>query len=183
LAFIKTPLSLGEALRYFGIIFTIILGTDLLWTRLANSRAVALINTMGRRSLVVYVSHVWIVGLSALFAWNHQNLGAWQMLLAIPAVALMWLVAAIFEWKDSRKISTARSWGSRWLPIPVGIATAAVAFLVTGSLIQIQQPPVTVTIQPPVLSNSTDETRDFDDSDEPQVPSFDPQDSADIMTA
>jgi hypothetical protein len=180
LSFCKTPLSIGEALRYFGIIFTIIFSTDLIWARIASTRSVAFINTMGRRSLTVYVAHVWVVGLLALVAWNTKSLGAWQMLLAIPAVVAMWSVARFLDWKDSRTVAVTPR--SRWLPIPMGIAAGAVACWVIGSM-GLNQPALVTPVPPAQTSGSTDETRDSDETDTPQDPFFDPQDSADIMTA
>ena len=182
-SFCKTPLSIGEALRYFGLIFTIIFASDLLWNRIAGSWPVTMIQTMGRRSLAVYVAHVWIVGMLALLAWKTKSLGAWQMFLVVPAIAGMWFVARLLDWRDARAVVITQR--SRWLPIPLSMAAGALACWIIGSMgLNVPQPAAVSPDQTSYLSGSSDQTRDdTEETDTPQDPFFDPQDSADIMTA
>jgi hypothetical protein len=100
LIFNNRPLSLGEALRYFSITIGILTGIDLLWPLIGHNFIAAILSTLGRRSLFVYVSHLFIVTFAGwLCDQVLYSLGAWQMVLILPpAVALLWLVATSSEW-------------------------------------------------------------------------------------
>lgn len=185
LYFHKVPLSLGEALRYFSIVFAIIFSTDLAWDRLAGSRLVALISPVGRKSLAVYVTHVWVVGLLAVLAWHTGEWGAWQMLLAIPAVAFLWIVARAMEWNTSRQSTKpAGRISGRWMSVPFGALGGVLAFLVVGAMVPLQS-------NPAVVNPSATEPRWADqnleinssDIELPVAPSFDSPDGADIIAA
>jgi hypothetical protein len=154
LAFVKTPLSNGEALRYFGLIFAIIFTTDLFWNRIANSRLVSLANTMGRRSLAVFVAHVWVYQLIGYFCWYHKSWGAWQMLLAIPAVVACWAVARILDWNQKRPALVLRLPTSRWIPIPLGTAAAALMVVIVAQ-ISPPIPPTTITVTPAAVPGTS----------------------------
>jgi hypothetical protein len=183
LYFRKVPLSLGEALRYFSIVFAIIFSTDLLWDRLAESRLVALVNPVGRKSLAVYVTHVWVVGLLAMLAWHTSEWGAWQMLLAIPAVALLWIVARAMEWNAARQpAKRSRRLPARWASVPLGAIGGMLAFLVVGGIVPLQTNPATVN-EAIVAPGWADQDMDINSSDIdlPAAPSFDSPDAADII--
>jgi hypothetical protein len=93
--FFKRPLSLGETLRYLSITLGLLTTMDLLWPRLSKIPGNSLIATLGRRSLMVYVSHLFVVSAIAWICdYELSAIGMWQMLLIIPAAAFLWLVAA-----------------------------------------------------------------------------------------
>jgi len=142
--FTKTPLNVGEALRYFGLILAILCTTDLLWAKIGQSRAVTELCTIGRRSLMVYVVHVWIVGLLASLAWKIPSWGAWQMLLTTPALVSLWGIAKLWDWYEGwiEAARTSFGWASKWLPIPAGALASLIAFAVAS-----------VSVQPPPPSN------------------------------
>jgi hypothetical protein len=97
--FYKRPLSLGETLRYLSMTIGLLTSVDLLWPIVSKIPGNSLIATMGRRSLVVYVSHLFLVSLVAWVCdYELWRIGMWQMLLIIPAAVLLWLVAASCEW-------------------------------------------------------------------------------------
>jgi len=182
-AFIKTPLSGGEALRYFGLIFAIIFSTDLVWHRIRDSRVVALAASVGRRSLAVYVAHVWIVGLLAMIVWYTPFAGAWQMLLAVPAIASLWVVAKVLDWNESRLVARlAPTIRARWLPVPLGAGAAIILFCTVGMMMHTK--PVNPGVQAlvvPFVDLDSDPTPS--DSDPATAPAFDLMDSADIIPA
>lgn len=108
LTFRKIPLSDGELARYLTLIGVILIWTDLAWPVLRDRAAVAFVRQLGRKSLAVYVAHVWIVSVFATYAWLMYKIGMWywQGLLAIPAIGLLWGYAWAWErwgWKTRRK--------------------------------------------------------------------------------
>ncbi|HSI35429.1 MAG: OpgC domain-containing protein [Phycisphaerae bacterium] len=90
LYFAKTPLTTGEAIRYLAVVLAIITTTDLAWRVIADTRVVGFMTRLGRRSLAVYVAHIWVVALMVAVSLRMPWLGNWQALLAIPAVALVY---------------------------------------------------------------------------------------------
>jgi hypothetical protein len=90
LVFEKCPLSWGEALRYLAMITNIIMLTDLAWRWIGSSSVATFLARLGRRSLAVYVAHVWVVAIVVAAARRLEYLGDWQVLLAIAAVAMLW---------------------------------------------------------------------------------------------
>jgi hypothetical protein len=108
LTFHKIPLSDGEVFRYFTLIGVILVFTDLIWLRIRDSSPVAFVRQLGRKSLAVYVAHVWIVSILATYAWRMHDIDLWhwQGLLAIPAILLLWCYAWAWErwgWKTRRR--------------------------------------------------------------------------------
>jgi hypothetical protein len=97
LVFQKCPLSWGEALRYLALISTIMLWTDLAWRKISSSNVTSFLTRLGRRSLAVYVSHVWVVAIVVAAARRLQWLGDWQVLLAVVAVALLWAWTCVLD--------------------------------------------------------------------------------------
>jgi len=90
LKFMKAPLSTGEVIRYLAIILAILTTTDLIWRFIADGHVVGLFINLGRRSLAVYVAHIWVVALMVAVSLRMPWLGNWQALLAIPAVAMVY---------------------------------------------------------------------------------------------
>jgi hypothetical protein len=98
--FNNRPLSLGEALRYLSSTVGLLTSIDLIWPLVGHNFAASFLATLGRRSLFVYVSHLFIVTFAGwLCDQVFYSLGAWQMVLMLPpAAALLWMVAASSEW-------------------------------------------------------------------------------------
>jgi hypothetical protein len=111
--FNNRPLSFGEALRYLSITVGILTSVDLLWPFIGHNFVTSILATLGRRSLFVYVSHLFIVTFAGwLCDQVLYSVGMWQMLIVIPpAAALLWLVAASSEWMSAAlaRPSTRRS--------------------------------------------------------------------------
>jgi hypothetical protein len=101
LIFYKIPLSLGETLRYLSITVGLLASVDLLWPLIQKIPLQSPIATLGRRSLVVYVSHLFVVSFAAWLCDRFYWLGMWQMLMIPPAAALLWFIAASSEWISS----------------------------------------------------------------------------------
>jgi hypothetical protein len=98
MSFSKVPLSAGEALRYLSMIFGIIVTTDMLWRRfLVASPFAEFVQTLGRKSLAVYVCHLWVVEGVALLASYWWWMGAWQIVLAVASVLLLWFFALLLD--------------------------------------------------------------------------------------
>lgn len=95
--FTKVPLSTAEALRYLSIILGIIISTDLLWPLIGNSSASAFVQTLGRKSLPVYVLHLWVVEILGALAVAWPWMGAWQILFAGFSLLILWLFALILD--------------------------------------------------------------------------------------
>jgi hypothetical protein len=95
--FDKCPLAWGEALRYLALISTIILTTDLVWRRIAQSGVVAFLTRLGRRSLAVYVAHVWVVAVVVAAARRTEWIGDWQALFVVVAVAALWAWTCVLD--------------------------------------------------------------------------------------
>ena len=55
--------SWGEALRYLTMVVAIMMLSDLVWRWIAPSNPVGFFRRLGRRSLAVYVAHVWVVAI------------------------------------------------------------------------------------------------------------------------
>ncbi|HSV16330.1 MAG TPA: OpgC domain-containing protein [Tepidisphaeraceae bacterium] len=182
LVFCKTPLSAGEALRYFGLTFTIIFSTDLLWNRLNGNRVVKWVSPIGRKSLGCYVGHAWIVGVVGMIAHATTGAGAWQMMLAIPAVVAVWLVAIALEWNSSvtKRIAPPTPTLSRWLPIPLACSAALVLFCGVGVIAARRMPPPAAESQAIAIPDITDDDLDTN-SNNGAPPSFDAADAADII--
>lgn len=97
LTFEKCPLSWGEALRYLTMIVAIMMLSDLVWRWIAQSDVVGFFRRLGRRSLAVYVAHVWVVAIIIALARRTEWLGAWQILLAALGVAMLWFWTRILD--------------------------------------------------------------------------------------
>jgi hypothetical protein len=96
-AFTKVPLSTPEALRYLSIILGIIITTDLLWPMIGETSASAFVQTLGRKSLPVYVLHLWVVEILGALAVAWPWMGAWQILFALFSLLILWLFALILD--------------------------------------------------------------------------------------
>jgi hypothetical protein len=95
--FVKVPLSAGESLRYLTMVVGIMTATDLLWSWIGSSLASKFAQTLGRKSLPVYVAHVWLVEGVAYFATKYWWLGKWEILLGVLSVAALWGFALMLE--------------------------------------------------------------------------------------
>ncbi len=96
-AFTKVPLSTPETLRYLSIIMGIITTSDVLWRWINGTSVAAFVQTLGRKSLPVYVLHLWLMEVMGLLAQRWVWMGAWQLLLVGVSVFVLWLFAVILE--------------------------------------------------------------------------------------
>lgn len=109
LSFVKCPLSPGEAIRYMVWIGTLMLTSNLLWRWIGSSTVVAFFASMGRRSLAVYIAHIWVMALIWGVAHRFPGWGAWQGLLAIPAVAMLWSWTVVLDTLEDARSKFARA--------------------------------------------------------------------------
>jgi len=121
-AFTRVPLSTPEGLRYLSIIFAVITTTDVLWPLIGESAFAAFAQTLGRKSLPVYVFHLWVVEAMGALAVAWDFMGAWQLLFAVFSVLVLWLFALILDLagqpKTARHIPTPAI-GSIFSPEPM----------------------------------------------------------------
>jgi hypothetical protein len=96
-AFTRVPLNTFEGLRYLSIIFGVITTTDVLWPYIGGSGAAAFVQTLGRKSLPVYVLHLWVVEAMGALAVAWSFMGAWQIIFAVFSVLILWLFALILD--------------------------------------------------------------------------------------
>jgi len=96
-AFTRVPLNTFEGLRYLSIIFAVITTTDVLWRFIGGTAFSAFVQTLGRRSLPVYVLHLWVVEAMGALAIAWSFMGAWQMLFAVFSVLILWGFALILD--------------------------------------------------------------------------------------
>jgi len=111
MSFAKVPLSNGEALRYLSMIFGIATTTDLLWRFIAPTGFAAFVETLGRKSLPVYVAHLWVVEGMGFLAAACVSMGRWQIIFAPAAVLILWLFALLL---DVYKAPKARPQPASW---------------------------------------------------------------------
>ena len=190
LTFSKVPLSFAEVLRYFAIILTIILWTDLAWRRLGNSRWSHAIATMGRRSLAVYVGHVWVVGICVAISWQLWWIGPAQGLMAIGAISLLYAFARgldEFDALDRNRLGALIA--NRWsLTSGAGVVSAALLLALNLEFPKISLPdPMSMAFPPmllrsdaPMLEANQSEFGDPGD-DEPDDEATPPQDASDMV--
>jgi hypothetical protein len=96
-AFTRVPLNTFEGLRYLSITFGMITTTDVLWSFIGGTALSAFVQTLGRRSLAVYVVHLWVVEAMGALAVAWSFMGAWQILFAVFSVLVLWLFALILD--------------------------------------------------------------------------------------
>jgi hypothetical protein len=111
MSFSKVPLSSGEALRYLSMIFGIATTTDLLWRFISPTGFAHFVETLGRKSLPVYVAHLWVVEGMAILAAATVSMGRWQIIYAPAAVLILWLFALLLDvYKTPRSARQPMSW-------------------------------------------------------------------------
>lgn len=96
-AFTRVPLNTFEGLRYLSIIFAVVTTTDVLWRFIGGTAAAEFVQTLGRRSLPVYVFHLWVVEAMGALAVQWNFMGSWQLLFAVFSVLILWLFALILD--------------------------------------------------------------------------------------
>lgn len=97
MSFAKVPLSDGEALRYLSMIVGIIVVTDLAWPLLVGTSGSEFVQTLGRKSLPVYVAHLWLTSGVGALAMTWWWMGPWQIILAVVSVLLLWMFALVLD--------------------------------------------------------------------------------------
>lgn len=101
--FVKVPLSGGESLRYLAFIAMLITVTDLCWRRLADGPVDRFVSRLGRKSLAMYVSHVFVVGIIVAISYKLTVGPVLQWLYMPLAVGVVWCVAWIMETLAARQ--------------------------------------------------------------------------------
>ncbi len=97
LRFWKIPLTFGEYLRYTVTTLLLMLVTNAFWGHLKNARLTAFIRLLGRNSLFVYVSHLYLQEVVASLAYRTWAIGPWQLTYAIAMIALLGAMAFAME--------------------------------------------------------------------------------------
>ncbi len=118
----RSPLSTAEALRYLSIILAIITTTDLLWPIIGESSASAFVQTLGRKSLPVYVLHLWVVEILGALAVACPWMGAWQILFAGFSLLILWLFALMLDLSKApnrQRLSLAATFQRLFRPEPL----------------------------------------------------------------
>jgi hypothetical protein len=126
LTFEKCPLSWGEAMRYLSLFTVIMMFSDLVWRWIDRSNVVGFLTRLGRRSLAVYVAHVWVVAIVIAAARRTEAMGSWQVLWGVVAVAMLWAWTCILD--SLSTVPKARGEEPSWLGQSFWkVSTAAVA--------------------------------------------------------
>jgi hypothetical protein len=95
--FVKCPLSFAEAARYLAMITAIMMTTDLAWRWIVDGHVTAFFSRLGRRSLAVYVAHVWVVAFVIAAARRAEWIGNWQVLFVAAAIAMLWAWTCVLD--------------------------------------------------------------------------------------
>ncbi len=91
--FWKNPLTFGEVLRYAALVGAIVTTTDLLWRYLDGSKVAAFVNRLGRRSLAMYISQIYLVGqIDRLGDYANWPWGTQPIFMALT-VLILWCIA------------------------------------------------------------------------------------------
>jgi len=144
--FEKVPLNTPELARYLLLAIAVGLATSVAWKVVAPLRLVALVRLLGRRSLAVYVSHVFVQALlvAATLPW----IGAQGHGLGVSALALALLaaIAAGLERWDRFGARALRLPHAFRFPRGLGAIPAgtAAAVLLLASLALVTPPPVVI---------------------------------------
>jgi hypothetical protein len=184
ISFVKNPLSWGEAARYLAMITTIMMVSDLAWRWIAGSGPVAFLTRLGRRSLAVYVAHVWIVAIILAAARRTEWMGAWQVLWAVTAVAMLWAWTCVLDTLSAapkkRGEEPSLIGQAFWRLSGAAVAGVMVLFAIHAALPYWHRDPLAKMSRPTNLSayvadasDSTDDDYDYD-----PAPLIDPADEA-----
>lgn len=109
IVFSKTPLTVGELLRYLAAIGGIMVSTDLIWRWISGAAFTAFTATLGRSSLVVYVVHIFLMEAAGAAAKYWAWMGPWQLTFIPVSLAILWLVAITVQWPARRRKAAAES--------------------------------------------------------------------------
>jgi hypothetical protein len=99
LAFAKTPLTTAEMVRYLCIITAILVSTDLFWSYLRDTNFARFSQLLGRNSLAVYVTQVFVMELFGYLSTFWWRMGAWQLAFIPACLGLLLVSAAVAEQK------------------------------------------------------------------------------------
>ncbi len=135
----KAPLSTGEVLKYLAWMLPMMLVTDRMWRWIGNGGVVDFAARMGRRSLAMYVMHVFLVAF--LIHWAHllEWEGARTLLMAGLGVGMLWVIARGMDlWKDlGQRPGVEGIWPAWWranFNVPAVGMAAAVLLLTINTL-------------------------------------------------
>jgi hypothetical protein len=184
LSFVKNPLSWGEAARYLAMITTIMMASDLAWRWIAGCGPVAFLTRLGRRSLAVYVAHVWIVAIILAAARRTEWMGAWQVLWAVTAVAMLWAWTCVLDTLSAapkkRGEEPSLIGQAFWRLSGAAVAGVAVLFAIHAALPYWHRDPLAKMSRPTNLAKYVADAGDGsdDDYDYEPAPLIDPAEDA-----
>ena len=153
--FIKWPMTAWEAARYLFISCAIFSAADLSWRWIGGWRLTTFTERMGRKSLAVFVTHMFFVwNLTALAKVYPLPYGG-TFLYVLVAVLLTWSVA----WGLEKIDRTTWTWGTRtvrparWaIPLTAGLGIAGL--LIVGGVADEDYPPKPPTPAAPVVTSA-----------------------------
>jgi len=161
----KIPLTVGELLRYLSFMGSIILLTNFLWPRITRLPGMSAVQLLGRRSLAVYVFHLWVVQILVRLS-TGLGMHGWVNLICIPVALLtLWGWARWMDYLATSKVNPARTQERYWTPIGVSVV-ACLLLLMVNPLVRFVDadpppmdqsfdasalPPYRATLLPPVL--------------------------------
>ena len=140
--FTKWPMTPWEAARYVFLSGAIFLTADLLWRPIAGNGFVAFTERLGRKSLAVFVTHIFFVWNLCELAKHYDIPHGGNFLYVLVAVGLTWCVAWGLERIDGMAWSVGRAAvrPARWaIPLTAGLAVAGLA--VVGGVPESAWPP------------------------------------------
>lgn len=142
LVFWKIPLSVGETLKYLAYMLAMMLVSDRVWRWIGQGGFVGFSARMGRRSLAMYVVHVFFVAFLIHWAKAMEWSGTHALLLALLGVLGLWAVA---KWMDVWKAIVERpirwpavvAWWRSAFNVPA-MGLAAIILLLTVNAVRWQ---------------------------------------------
>jgi hypothetical protein len=146
--FVKVPLAAGEMLRYLAFIVMVITVSDVLWRWVGPTWISAMVQRLGRRSLAIYIAHIFVVGFLVPISYRYPMPELLQIIYLPIAVGMLWVVA----WGMDAWNAKLNEWlGQRpWRFRGMGLAITAVILL---GVVGIWSWRIAATQRPPVEEN------------------------------
>jgi hypothetical protein len=139
--FVKVPLAAGEMLRYLAFIIMVITVSDVLWRWIGPTFISAMVQRLGRRSLAIYIAHIFVVGFLVPISYRHPLPELVQIVYMPIAVVMLWAIAWGMDAWNAGLNRMLGERGSRWRFRGMGLALTAVVLLVVIGLWSWRVPP------------------------------------------
>jgi hypothetical protein len=139
LTFDKVPLSPGEALRYIACTLAVITTIDLCWRWIEPTGVRNFVNRLGRRSLGMFVAHIWIVGWTVKFSLLVPHSQAFALLFMVIATGVLWALAVGLD-----ELSALWAQRYRWAPrmeyatLPAMMASVALVLIIVNPFVPLR---------------------------------------------